>query len=104
MGLIKRLNLNNSRSHLSLTTCLKGRNTEEGDDLPGVQGFANLFKSQGSEAQDCVLEVEIFDVKRVLLDEFAAWFNHIAHQFSEQIIGFGHIRNFDLQQCARVRV
>jgi hypothetical protein len=49
-------------------------------------------------------EIEVFDIQRVLLDEFAARLNDIAHQFGEQIIRFGHIRYFDLQERARIRV
>ena len=42
-------------------------------------------------------EIQIFHAQRILLDEFAARFNHIAHQFGEQIIRFNHVIHTHLQ-------
>ena len=33
----------------------------------------------------------MFHVQRVGLNEFASWFNNIAHQFGEYVVGFGQI-------------
>ncbi|MPL85446.1 hypothetical protein SDC9_31414 [bioreactor metagenome] len=46
-------------------------------------------------------EVEVLDVQRVLLDELAARFDHVAHQLGEDVVGLGHVVDLHLQQGAR---
>jgi hypothetical protein len=43
------------------------------------------------------LEVQMFDAERVLLDEFAARFHHIAHQLGKDVVGVSEIFDFYLQ-------
>ncbi len=46
------------------------------------------------------LNVQILNVQRVVFDKFAARFDLVAHQHSENLIGFDRVINFDLQQGA----
>ena len=48
----------------------------------------------------CRSGVQILDVQRVLLDEFAPRFDHIAHQLGEQILGLGDVLDPDLEHGA----
>jgi len=48
--------------------------------------------------------VQIGDAQRVVLDEFAARFDNIAHQFDEKILGLIAFPDLDLQQGPRVPV
>lgn len=50
------------------------------------------------------LEVEVFDRQRVVLNEFATWFDDVTHQFGEQIIGIGQVFDLHLQQSPRIWV
>ncbi len=48
-------------------------------------------------------DVEIADAQRVLLDEFAARLDHVAHQRREDLIGRDRVLDAHLQQAARFR-
>ena len=52
----------------------------------------------------CVLRINISRFQSILLDEIAAWFDDIAHQSRENIVGFDGVVNFDLQQRADFRI
>ena len=45
----------------------------------------------------CVLEIQILDIQRIILNEFTPRLDDIAHQLSEQIVCVGHVFNFYLQ-------
>mgnify|MGYP007000129811 CR=1 len=51
-----------------------------------------------SGRRDTQIKNQVFHVQRIILDKFASRFNHIAHEFGEQIIGLSHIINLHLQQ------
>lgn len=42
------------------------------------------------------LDVQISHLQRIGLDELTPWFNHIAHQLGEHLVGRIHMANFDL--------
>jgi hypothetical protein len=64
-----------------------------------AEGTWNLLTPQASLFdQPSVLEIQVLDRQCVLLDKFATRLNDITHQFGEDVIGFGEIVNFDLQQ------
>src|SRR5689334_3282881 len=49
-------------------------------------------------------DVEIAYAQRVLLDEFAARLDHVAHQRREDLIGADRILDADLQQTSGIRI
>src|SRR5215831_20311094 len=54
--------------------------------------------------RDAASHVQVRHRQRVLLDEGAAWFDNVAHQAGEDLVGLAQVADFHLQQRARVLV
>src|SRR5690606_38531717 len=66
------------------------------------------FRSPGSPPRPrrlaCRSDIEVRRLQGVVLDERPAWFDHVAHQRAENLIGGHGVLDADLQQPARLRV
>src|SRR5215213_7732237 len=51
-----------------------------------------------------ILDVEVRDRQRVLLDELASRLDDVAHELDEEVVGVGRILDLDLQERAYVAV
>src|SRR5947207_1074039 len=50
------------------------------------------------------LDIQVFDIEGVVLDELPAWFDLITHQGGEHQVGFGVVFGADLEQRPDLRV
>src|SRR4051794_2551463 len=85
-----------------------------GDVIPRRNGAGNSHKKDGENATARRIQqnpravphshIQIRHVQRVLLDELAPWFNHVAHQLDEDVVGVVHLADLHLQQRARLAV
>src|SRR3954470_21090005 len=51
-----------------------------------------------------ILDVEVRDRQRVLLDELAARLDDVAHELDEEVVGVGRVLDLDLQERAHLAV
>src|SRR5947209_1908601 len=66
-----------------------------GDVIPRRNGAGNSHKKRRAVPPS---HIQIRHAQRVLLNELAPGFNHVAHQLDEDVVGVVHLADFHLQE------